>query len=264
MKAVLFDLDGVLYEGSEAVPGAARTVAWVREQGLPHLFLTNTTSRPRHALVEKLAGFGIPADAGQILTPPVAAVRWLKTRVSGPIALFVPDRTLAEFGDLEIAPADAHQVAAVVVGDLGDGWDFATLNRAFRLLMAQERPPLVALGMTRYWRAPDGLRLDAGAFVTALTYAAGVEPVVTGKPAPAFFQAALALTGTAAAETVMIGDDLRSDIEGAQQAGLRGVLVRTGKFRTRDLEQAVQADAVLESVAALPGWWTAAGNGSPQ
>jgi HAD superfamily hydrolase (TIGR01458 family) len=256
VRALLLDLDGVLYVGEAPVPGAARTVAWIREQGIPHLFLTNTTSRPRRALVEKLARMGIAVEADDILTPPVAAVEWLRRHAPGPVALFVPEATRAEFAGLEILPGRAESgAAAVVVGDLGEGWDFPTLNRAFRLLMAEPRPPLVALGMTRYWRAPDGLRLDVGAFAHALCYAAGTDPVVLGKPAAPFFHAALERLGVAAGDAWMVGDDIRGDVEAAQRAGLHGVLVRTGKFRPADLETGVRPDAVLDSIAELPRWW---------
>ena len=254
-NALLFDLDGVLYQGETPIPGAAETLAWVREQGIPHLFLTNTTSRPRSALVDKLDGMGIHITAAQLLTPPVAAARWLEAHVEGAVALFVPEATRTEFGDLEIADNNATEAGAVVVGDLGEGWDYTTLNRAFRLLMQPPQPALVALGMTRYWQAPDGLRLDAGAFVTALSHASGVEPVVLGKPAAPFFRTACELLGIEPAAGVMLGDDIRGDIEGAQQAGLTALQVRTGKFRPQDLEQGITPDAVLDSIADLPQWW---------
>jgi HAD superfamily hydrolase (TIGR01458 family) len=142
-----------------------------------------------------------------------------------------------------------------VLGDLGEGWDFATLNRAFRLLMAAPQPALVALGMTRYWRAADGLRLDVAPYVKALEHASGAQAVVLGKPAPEFFEAALARVGCAAAEAVLIGDDIVGDVQGAQRADLAGVLVRTGKFRPSDLEGEIRPDAVLDSIAAFPDWW---------
>jgi len=145
--------------------------------------------------------------------------------------------------------------AALVLGDLGKGWDFPTLNRAFRLLMADPSPPLIALGMTRYWRAPDGLRLDVAPFVKALEHAAGVEAVVLGKPAPGFFGEALALVGAGAGNVLMIGDDIVTDVGGAQQAGMAGMLVRTGKYRPADLAGDIRPDAVLDSIADLPGWW---------
>lgn len=257
MPGILFDMDGVLYQGAAGIAGAAETLAWCRTRGIPHLFLTNTTSRPRAALVAKLQRLGIPATAGHILTPPVAARRWLMRHRATPVALFVPPRTRTEFSGLPLA--EHAPVGAVVVGDLGEDWDFATLNHAFRLLMTKPRPRLVALGLTRYWQAEDGLRLDTGPFVKALEYAAGVEAVVTGKPAAAFFEAALTLLGQAAGDTFMVGDDIRSDIAGAQQAGLRGILVRTGKFRPTDLELGIAPHAVLDSIAELPRWWEKSG-----
>jgi HAD superfamily hydrolase (TIGR01458 family) len=121
----------------------------------------------------------------------------------------------------------------------------------------QEPPPvLIALGMTRYWRATDGLRLDAGAYVSALQYASGMEPIVLGKPAQAFFDAAVQRLAVSPDDVLMIGDDIRSDIDAAQQAGLHGLLVRTGKFRPVDLEGPIQPDAVIDSIAELPGWWS--------
>ncbi len=259
VRGVLLDLDGVVYVGEQPVAGAAETIGWLTREGIPYCFLTNTTSRPRQAIVEKLAGFGISAATGQVLTPAVAAVAWLRRHDIARPAVFVPDATATEFAELHPVPDDVEQDAgAVVVGDLGDGWSFATLNRALRLLMSDDAVPLVALGMTRYWRAEDGLRLDAGAFVRALEYAAGRTAVVVGKPDPRFYRAAVAALDLAADEVVMIGDDIHTDVEGAQRAGLTGVLVRTGKFSTSDLGRGVSPDAVLDSVADLPRWWTEA------
>ena len=252
--AILFDLDGVFYSGEAAVPGAAAVAGWAREQGIPHLFLTNTTSRSREHLVAKLAGFGVATDADHILTPPVAAVAWCRRHAPGrPVALLVPEQTRAEFASLEFkAPED--EVAALVIGDLGRGWTFDLMNRAFRCLMQPSRPRLIALGMTRYWRSADGLQLDVAPFVMALSHAAGVEPVVLGKPAAAFYHTAVERLGVAPARTLMVGDDIRVDIDGAQKAGLQGVLVRTGKFREADLELGIRPAAVLDSVADLPAW----------
>lgn len=258
MVAVLFDLDGVLYEGEQVVTGAPEAVAWFQERKISHLFLTNTTSRPRDALVEKLAHFNIQIEEARIFTPPVAAVQWMRTNVTGAVALFVPQATKREFAELPVVDEQAESgAAAVVVGDLGEGWDYRTLNRAFRLLMAAPRPPLIALGMTRYWRAADGLRLDVAPFVVGLEHATGTEPVVLGKPAVPFYRAALERLQVNATDAVMIGDDIRGDVDGSQRAGLRGILVRTGKFQSRDFELGINPHAVLNSVAELPQWWEA-------
>ena len=264
MRGVLLDLDGVVYVGDEPVPGAAATVDWLAREGVPYSFVTNTTSRPRRAIVDKLAGLGITASTDRLLTPAVAAVAWLRRHDVVRPAVFAPGATAAEFAELEPLPDDAERGAgAVVIGDLGDAWDFPTLNRALRLLMSDTDVPLVALGMTRYWRAEDGLRLDAGAFVRAMEYATGRTAVVLGKPDPAFYGTAVETLGVEADQVVMIGDDVHTDVGGAQQAGLTGVLVRTGKFSESDLTGDVSPDAVLDSVADLPRWWADLAPGSP-
>jgi len=254
-RGILFDMDGVLYVGDQGVPGAVETLEWCRAQRIPFLFLTNTSSRPRSALVEKLAHLGITSREADILTPPVAARAWLEERLDGPVALFVPPATAGEFRGLPTVPREATTAAAVVAGDLGEGWDYATLNAAFRLLMAEPPATLIALGLTRYWQAPDGLRLDVGPYVKALEYASGREAVVLGKPAAPFFRAALEALGLPAESVIMLGDDIRSDVAAAQAVGIRGVMVRTGKFRSADLEGDIRPDAVLDSVAELPQWW---------
>ena len=256
MKAILFDLDGVLYTGDKAIDGAASVIKWCLDNAIPHLFLTNTTSRPRVALADKLARFHIRSDPGDFLTPALSAQQWLRSNINGKIALFIPDATHDEFTEFEQCGLNEEQGAeAVIIGDLGEAWDFKTLNRAFRLLMNDAATKLVALGMTRYWRAEDGLRLDAAPFVKALEHASGREAIVLGKPSKAFYAAALEKLGYKASETVMIGDDIRGDIEGSQNAGIRGLLVTTGKFQQTDLELGIKPYDVIDSVADLPAWW---------
>lgn len=256
MQTVFIDLDGVLYQGEQAVPGAAATVDWLVEHRIPHLFVTNTTSRPRSALVEKLKCLGIFTDDARILTPPIAAREWLVKNAPGPTALFVPEPTLVDFATVPHCTArDDYKAASVVLGDLGERWQFETLNRAFRILMANPSAPLVALGMTRYWNAPDGLRLDVAPFVSALECATGRQAVVLGKPSKAFFETASQMVGGRISDAIMIGDDIVGDVQGAQRAGLAGILVRTGKFRESDLAGDIRPDAVLDSISDFPAWW---------
>jgi HAD superfamily hydrolase (TIGR01458 family) len=262
MRAILFDLDGVIYLGDSPIRGAREALAWVRAEGIPHRFVTNTTSRPRAQVGDKLRAMGIAVEDALILTPPVAACEWLRRQGARRLALFTAPETRGEFAGFDALPEDREEGAdAVVLGDMGEAWDFRTLNRAFRLLMSEPRPHLVALGTTRYWRAADGLRLDTGPFVAALREASGTTPVVLGKPAAPFFEAALSMLGTPPGETWMIGDDIRGDVHGAQDAGLKGALVRTGKFRPEDLRLGALPDGVLASIAELPAWWAATQRG---
>ena len=256
-NAALLDLDGVLYQGEHAIAGAADAIAWLKFHGVPLLFITNTSSRPRQALVQKLAHIGIPATVSEILSPAAAANSWLQQHVAGAIGLFVNPATVTEFADLPIAGDATQAVGAVVVGDLGDGWDFPRLNDAFRMLMHDSKPPLLALGMTRYWQTAGGLQLDTGPFVAALQYAAGVSAQVFGKPAAEFFQAAIEMLNVPPERICIIGDDIHSDIDAAQRLGLRGILVKTGKFRPTDLDQGITPNAIINSIADLPAWWQA-------
>lgn len=252
IRGVLLDLDGVLYNGDEPIRGAAAAVRRVRKSGMPLLFVTNTTSRPRTALARKLADLGVPADPGEILTPPVAAAAWMRARADGPAALFVPDPTLEDFKGLEAVPGGPPP-RYVVVGDLGPAWTFRRLNAAFRMLHADARAELVALGLTRFWRGPDGPNLDVAPFVAALECAADRRATVMGKPSAEFFRQAATILGVRPKRLLMVGDDLRSDALGARRAGLLGALVRTGKFRPSDLEGPERPDWVLGSVRDLPG-----------
>ena len=253
IRGVLFDLDGVLYNGEEPIPGAREAVETIRQWGIPTLFVTNTTSRPRSALAAKLARFGIGVQLAEIWTPPVAAAAWMRARGPGRAALFVPEATRAEFAGLEAqAAADSLDLRYVVIGDLGPCWDYATLNRAFRLLHADRERSLIALGMTRYWQSGEGANLDVAPFVAALECATGLKAVVLGKPATEFFRQAAEILRLAPSELLMIGDDLQADALGAKRAGLQAALVRTGKFRESDLESAEGPDWVLDSVCGLP------------
>jgi len=256
MRALLFDIDGVLYNSEEPIPAAADTLAWVRSCKIPHLFITNTTSRGRDALAKKLMRFGIPASPSEIMTPCEAAADWLRSRGARNVALFLRPAARPAFDGIDLLPDAAENGAdSVVIGDLASGWDFATLNRAFRLLHANPKAALIALGMTRYWKAADGISLDVAPFVAALEHATGRKALVLGKPAAEFFQAAADRLRVPNREILMLGDDIDSDIAGAQLAGMQGALVKTGKFRELDLDGAVTPNAVFEAVSELPAWW---------
>ncbi len=259
MRAILFDMDGVVYNSETPIDGAAEALAWLRAQGIPHLFATNTSARTRRQLAEKLNRFGIAATEDDVLTPSLAAAGWLRECATGPVALFVKESTWSEFSGLTILPPAAETGAQyVVIGDLEDEWNFRTLNRAFRLLHSNPEAELIALGMTRYWLGKNGMQLDVAPFVAALEHATGRKPLVFGKPDAPLFHAAAARLGVPCEEILMIGDDIEADVGGAQRAGLKGALVRSGKFRPADLERGVTPYTILDSVASLPEWWTQA------
>ncbi len=249
-RSLLLDIDGTLYVGDEPLPGAATAIRRLEERGIELRYLTNTTRFSRRELAGRLRAMGFPTTDAQLFTAPVAAAEWLRGEGLHRIALYVPDSTLDDFRAFELVGA-GEAAEAVVVGDLGEDWTFGRINGAFRQLLEGAR--LVALQRNRYWRTPDGLTIDAGAFVAALEYAAGVEATVVGKPSAEFFRLASASLPATAQPALVVGDDVETDIAGGAAAGLHTVLVRTGKFRQETLEAApVQPSVVIDSVADLP------------
>ncbi len=250
-NALLFDLDGTLYTDAGAIPGAVEALRELRRRGVPFRYVTNTTRRSRRRLAERLAGYGFEADPDEIVSAPQACVALLRDRGMRRVAAYVAESALEDFAEFDLA---ADQPEAVVVGDLGDAWDFATLNRAFLHLM--DGAELIALQRDRYWLRGDGLALDAGPFVAALEYATGKSATLCGKPSASFYRVALSTLGTRAVEdprdVVMVGDDLWGDVEGAQRAGLTAWMVRTGKFRQEVLASSgIEPDRIISSAAEI-------------
>lgn len=246
----LLDLDGTVTFAGTAITGAAAAIARIRTAGVPVRFGTNTTRYPRSVLVEQLASFGIDVDREELFTAPVAAAGWLRSQGAHRVSLLLAEATHEEFAEFE---RDDDRPEWVVVGDLGEAWDYATLNRAFRAIHAGAA--LMAIQRNRVWDPGDGLRLDAGPFIAALEYATGTAAVLVGKPAPAFFTTAAQSMGVAPGRMVAVGDGVENDVGGAHAAGCLGVAVRTGTFRDEDLDRLDRPpDAVLESIADLPGW----------
>ncbi len=236
------DLDGTLYAGGEPVAGAREAIKTLEASGLVVRYVTNTTRMPRRAVVERMRALGFVAYEGEVFTPAWAASRL----IGGKSCLALVDESLHE--DLGEARLTEDSPDVVLVGDLGEGFTYARLDAAFRCLM--QGAELVALQKNRYWQNKGGLSLDAGPFVAALEYASGKSSVVVGKPEESFFRIALENMGLEPYEVAMVGDDAEADVAGAKRAGLSGIQVRTGKWRSGG--DVGEADLVLDSVAALP------------
>ena len=246
IQAILLDLDGVLYVGDEPIAGAAEAVRALREAGLKLAGVTNTTTRSRRQIMDKLAAMGVPLAAEDIHTPAALAAARLGQRRA---MLHVRD-ALRE--DLQDVREDAEHPEAVVMGDIGgEGYPPETLREIF--LRVLDGAELLALHKNRFWKKPDGLHLDLGAFVAAIEYAAGVRAMVLGKPSRDFFLGICRELGVPPEAALMVGDDVESDIGGAQQAGLKAALVQTGKYRADFVKRSgIRADLVLPSIADLP------------
>jgi HAD superfamily hydrolase (TIGR01458 family) len=251
ISGFLIDLDGTLYQGSRLIPGAVEAVDRLRADQVPILFTTNTSRKSQADILASLAGMGFQARREEVFSAPVAAADWLAGQGINRIQLLVPESTRDDFRQFTITD---DQPDAVLVGDLGAGFTFERLNEAFRSLRAGAR--LVAIHRNRFWIPDAGPTLDAGPFVAALEYGAGMEATLVGKPSPAFFHTAAARTGAEPGELAVVGDDVESDIKGARLAGLTAIQVRTGKFDascTARVPDEYQAHRIIDSIRDLPG-----------
>ncbi|OXB62965.1 hypothetical protein ASZ78_014977 [Callipepla squamata] len=231
VRGLLLDISGVLYDsggegGGAPIAGSAEAVRRIKASGLKLQFCTNETQATREKFVKKLQGLGFDISVAEVTAPAPAACRLLKERGLRP-HLLVHDDLVPEFAEI-----DKTNPNCVVIGDAAENFSYANLNEAFRVLIGLEKPVLISLGKGRYYRETDGLKLDVGAYMKALEYACDVQAEVVGKPAKAFFESALAEMGVPPEQAIMIGDDIVSDVGGAQQCGMRAVQVRTGKYRS--------------------------------
>ncbi len=252
VRGLLLDVDGVLHVGSRPVPGAAKTLAWLNDNGIPFRLLTNTTTASRATLTARLRAMGLPVSEELLLTAPVATAAYVARRFPGqPCYLLAKGDAVAEFraaGVNVVGPDCAPDAAVVVIGGAEDELTYARLNHAYRLLLGGAK--LVAMHRNTAWRTEEGMSLDSGPFITALASAAGVRATVIGKPAAGIFRQAIREIGLPARELAMVGDDARNDVAAARRLGVTGVLVRSGK-PVGPNEEAL-ADITIDSVADIP------------
>ena len=246
-------MDGVLHVSGAPIAGAASAVKRLRDSGHRIRFVTNSTTKSRTQLAEQLRAMNIGVEDDEVQTTGAVASRALAGKRV--LALTMPGM----LDDLEGLQLVGMNVDAVLLGGADEGeetgriFSYLNLNRAFHELEAGAE--LYCLHKNKWWQTADGARLDAGAFVAGLEYAADIEATVLGKPSNAYFAAALEALDAEPGLTWMIGDDLEGDILGAHNHGMKTILVRTGKFRPDDVERsAVQPDGIVSSIAQVPDW----------
>lgn len=248
-KGVLFDLDGVLYIGSHAIEGAIESVNKIRAQGITCRFITNTSTLSLLSLQKKINALGFSLPSEEIISAPQAALRYLQHQPDPVCRLLLAEDVKKDFAHIRQSDTAADYI---VIGDIGDAWSYRLLNEVFNCLMNGAK--LIAIHKNRCWQTEQGLRMDIGGFVHALEYASGVKAMIIGKPSADFFQIAIDDMQLQPAEVIMIGDDIDADVGGAQQAGLKGILVRTGKYRQPYVAaSSIKPDMIIDSIKDLPG-----------
>ena len=247
IKAFLFDLDGVFYVDDQLLPGANDTLEWLQENQIPYRFITNNTTLPRKQLTKKLNRLGLKVREDQLVSANYAGVLYLKKQGFKSCRLVLKEEAKADYWDFD---TNTDVPEAIVVGDIGQTWDYPLLNGLMNQLL--QGAQLVALHKGRYFQSKNGLTLDSGAFVAALEHAAETQAVVVGKPEAAFFELASQGLEGQPHQIAMVGDDLINDIGGAQKMKYQTFLVKTGKFRSSHYQKSeIRPDHLIDDIGKL-------------
>jgi NagD protein len=248
-KGFLIDMDGVIYRGSELIPGAAEFIASLRRLRIPFIFLTNNSQRTRRDVAMKLTRMGVPVEDKHIYTCAMATARFLASQKPHGTAYVI-----GEGGLLNALHSNGYAVVDkspdyVVVGE-GRTLTYEMLEQAVQLVL--DGAKLIATNLDPNCPTISGTRPGCGAIVSLIEKATGIQAFSVGKPSPVMMRQARKELGMATSETIMIGDTMETDILGGVQMGYRTILVLSGGTRREDLaKHAYQPDMVVNSVADL-------------
>lgn len=248
IRGILVDLDGVMFVGSNIIDGAIAAIAEIKQRGFRSRFITNTSTLSGVSLYKKISGLGFDITEHEIISATRATLIYLQ-QFNDPVCyLLLADDVKQDFEHIRQSDSKAD---FVIIGDIGDAWSYTLLNTVFKLLINGAQ--LIAIHKNRFWQTEHGLQMDIGAFVSALEYAAQQQAIIIGKPSSDFFRAALTELDLPPDQVAIVGDDIDSDIGGGQNAGLTGILVKTGKYRKAYADNSlVVPDLVIPSIAELP------------
>ncbi len=256
IRHLIIDIDGVLWHGKQVLPGVPGLFAFMQAHGIRYIIATNNSARPGSEIVDRLARIGVRIADGDVLTSAQATAMYLpRVAPRGARVLVVGGQGL-----LDAITQAGYQIvdedAAVVVAGVDFGLTYDRLKRATREI--RHGATFVGTNGDKTYPGDDGLAPGAGAVLAAIQAATDVDPIVIGKPQRAMFDLAVEKMGAERASTAMLGDRLDTDIQGAQRAGLRSILVMTGVTSPSELAaSSVRPDWVFDDVVALEQAWQA-------
>jgi 4-nitrophenyl phosphatase len=251
IRAFIFDMDGVIYRGKNALPGAARLIARLRGAGIPYLYLTNNSTTAPRDVAERLRGMGIEADAADIYTSAEATAALLHEAMPGCRVLVIGEagirQALAATGFTLVTD---HRAADAVVVGMDREATYARLGEAS--LAIQRGARFIATNLDASLPSEVGLIPGAGSLVGMLEIASGRRAQAIGKPQPGIFRLALTRLGAIPETTACVGDRPETDILGGQAAGLKTIAVLTGVGARVDFESMQPPpDWILEDLTTL-------------
>jgi NagD protein len=245
----LIDMDGVIYRGSELIPGADKFIHALREHEIPFMFLTNNSQRTRRDVATKLQRMGIEVEEEHIFTCAMATARFLAKQKERGTAYVIGEGGLLHALHQNGYSIVDHDPDYVVVGE-GRTFSFEMIENAVRMIVKGAK--LIATNIDPNCPTQHGLRPGCGAIVAMLETATGVKAFSVGKPSPIMMREARKALDLTADQTTMIGDTMETDIVGGVQMGYKTILVLSGGTKVEDLTGfAYTPDKIINSVANL-------------
>jgi len=245
----LIDMDGVLYRGTELIPGADFFIQQLRDRNIPFRLLTNNSQRTRRDVVAKLARMGIEIEEEHVFTSAMATARFLAQQTPGGTAYVIGEGGLLTALHQNGYAVVDHEPDYVVVGE---GRTFTLELVETAVSMIAKGAKLIATNLDPNCPTQNGLRPGCGAMVGLLEIATGVKAFSVGKRSAVMMRAARKELGLATDETTIIGDTMETDILGGVQLGFHTVLVLSGGTSREELQDyAYRPEVVVESLAEL-------------
>ncbi|TET59024.1 MAG: HAD-IIA family hydrolase [Promethearchaeota archaeon] len=227
IKGLLVDIDGTLYFKGTPILGAIETVSNLRDKGVRLLFFTNTDSKSPRTVLNILQEYGFKINKDEIFTPIIALKEFLTKNPDKKSYLVTTEEVAEEFQEFpQVLGSEIPDF--VIIGDFHDNWDVNRLNVAFKYVLKGAK--LLGTQGNKYYLDRNGEPvIDTGSFVQMIANTANIIPKIFGKPSKEYFVQALNKLKLTPNEVLVVGDDLESDIQGAINSGIKGVLVKTGK-----------------------------------
>ena len=227
VKGILSDIDGTLYFKGKPIEGAIVAVDELRKKGIKLLFFTNTDSKTPDTIFKILQEMGFTVLKEEIFSPIIALKDFLSKYPDKKLFLVTTEEVKNEFKEFSHVKG-SEEPDFVIIGDFRDNWDVHRLNQAFKYVL--KGAELLGTQGNNYFLDQKGEPvIDTGSFVKLIANTANVTPIIFGKPSKEFFDQALKRLNLTKKESVVIGDDIESDIQGAINADIRSILVETGK-----------------------------------
>lgn len=256
IKALIIDMDGVVWKADSPIGDLAATFNHIRERGLKFVFATNNSTKTSEQYMERLAKFGVDVEPWQVITSSQAAASAVAQRFPSGTKVFIIGedgvRVALEENGFEIVSMENAPEAEVVVMGIDREVNFGKLSEA--TLLIRNGAAFYATNPDKTFPTPRGEIPGAGAWISVITTATNVEPIVAGKPFPVLMELSLERLGSKKEETLVVGDRLETDIAAGQAVGCPTALVLSGVSTLEEADKWMpKIDIIADDLTSLIG-----------